>query len=196
VTLLALETLADRIRRAAPRAGTTRVVAIDGRGGSGKSTLAERLVNILGAPVVRMDDLYPGWDGLAAAAPLLHRRILTPLAHGQPARYQRYDWSLDAYRDWVDVPPADVIVVEGCGSGSRIVAPLLTMLLWVEAPREVRFARGIERDGEQYRPLWERWARQEDAVFAAERTRERADYRIDGASTADHDPARNVVLID
>jgi hypothetical protein len=70
------------------------------------------------------------------------------------------------------------------------------VLLWVEAPRDVRFARGIERDGEAYRPLWERWALQEDALFAVERTRERADFRVDGAPVAGYDPTRHVRLLD
>jgi hypothetical protein len=37
---------------------------------------------------------------------------------------------------------------------------------------------GIARDGEAYRPHWERWAAQERAHFAAEGTRERADLRL------------------
>jgi hypothetical protein len=49
----------------------------------------------------------------------------------------------------------------------------------VEAEREVRFTRGIDRDGEAYRPHWERWARQEEALFAADRTRDRADVVLD-----------------
>ena len=196
MTLLSLDDLVVQLRGAPARAGAIRVLAIDGPGGSGKSTLAAQLASALGAPVVHMDDLYPGWDGLAAAAPLLGEWIIEPLTQGRPVRYQRYDWSVGAYRDWIELPPADVLVVEGCGSGSRIIAPHLSMLLWVEAPREVRFARGIERDGVAYLPLWERWARQEDAHFAVERTRQRADYRIDGATTITFDAARHVVLLD
>jgi uridine kinase len=196
VRLLPLNDLGAQVHMRPPRAGSTRVLAIDGPGGSGKSTLAVRLASVLNAQVVHMDDLYPGWDGLAAAAPLLRDWVLEPLARRRPVRFQRYDWSLDTYREWVDLPSAHVLVVEGCGSGSRIVAPHLTMLLWVEAPREVRFARGIERDGQAYLPLWKRWARQEDALFAAEHTRERADYRIDGAPAVDHHPDRCVVLLD
>jgi uridine kinase len=196
VTLLAFEDLVAQIRKRPARAGATRVVAIDGHAGSGKSTLAARLASMLDAPVVHMDDIYPGWDGLAAAAPLLRDWVLEPLARGRPARFQRYDWSVDMYRDWVEVPAADVLVVEGCGSGSRIVARYLSMLLWVEAPREVRFARGIERDGEAHGPLWRRWARQEDVLFAEEHTRERADYMVDGASTTTDDQPRHAVLLD
>ena len=195
MTVVALTHLVARLRESPARAGSTRVLAVDGRGGSGKTTLADRLASLLDAPVVHMDDLFPGWDGLAAAAPILRRWVLEPLARGEVARYQRYDWSRDAYGGWVDVPPSDSLVVEGCACGSRLVAPYLSLLLWIDAPRTVRFDRGLRRDGEALRPHWERWARQEDALFAAEGTCERADYRIDGAPSVSHDPEREVVLL-
>jgi uridine kinase len=191
---LKLSDLVAQLREKPAHAGSTTVLAIDGRGGSGKTTLAERLARALDAPVLHMDDLYPGWDGLAAAAPLLREWILEPLARDGTARYRRFDWALDAYGAWVEVPPSDTLVVEGCACGSRVVAPYLSMLLWVEAPNAVRFARGMERDGEAFRPHWERWAAQEDELFAAEGTRDRADYRIDGAPSEAHDPDLEVVL--
>jgi hypothetical protein len=40
-------------------------------------------------------------------------------------------------------------------------------------------ARGIARDGEAFRPHWQRWARQEEQVFGADQNRERADLVID-----------------
>ncbi|PZF85938.1 uridine kinase family protein [Jiangella anatolica] len=170
------------------------LVAVDGPAGSGKTTLAGRLAALLGdAPVVHMDDLYPGWDGLAAAAVAVAPEVLAPLAAGRPARYRRWDWAASRWAGWVDVAPAPVVIVEGCGSGSTPGAPYLSLLLWVEAPHDVRQARGFERDGDGFRPHWSRWARQEDALFAAERTRERADVRIDTAPAVPHDPAREVV---
>jgi cytidylate kinase len=195
VTVVALTDLVARLRESPARAGSTRVLAIDGRGGSGKTMLADRLASLLEAPVVHMDDLFPGWDGLAAAAPILRRWVLEPLARGGAARHRRYDWSRDAYGGWVDVPPSDTLVVEGCACGSRLAAPYLSLLFWIDAPRKVRFDRGIRRDGETFRPHWERWALQEDALFAAEGTRERADYRVDGAPSVPHDPEHEVVLL-
>ncbi|WP_199701021.1 uridine kinase family protein [Jiangella rhizosphaerae] len=194
--VLSYDALAGRIRGLAPRAGSTTVVAVDGPAGSGKTTLAARLASRLDdAPVVHMDDLYPGWDGLARAAAAVAAEVLEPLAAGRPARYRRWDWHADRWAGWVDVPPAPVLVVEGCGSGSTPGAPYLALLLWVEAPHDVRMARGFERDGDAFRPYWERWARQEAALFAAERTRERADVRIDTASPVPHDPSREVVAV-
>lgn len=171
--------LAQRARDARPRAGRTTVVAIDGPAGAGKSTLAAQLAAALDAPVVHMDDIFPGWDGLAVAASAVADQVLKPLAAGEPARYRRWDWTEDRYADWADVPDAPILIIEGCGSGSTPGAPYLSLLVWVDAPHDLRMARGIERDGEAFRPHWERWARQENALFAAERTRERADVRLD-----------------
>lgn len=185
--------LAARIERATPRAGGARVVAIDGPAGSGKTTLAGRLADVLAAPVVHMDDLYAGWDGLADAPERLLEWILEPLASGRPARYRRYDWIAGRYAEWVDVPPGHTLVIEGCASGARSGAPYLSFLIWVDAPEAVRMRRGIERDGETFRPHWERWAAQERVHFASEGTWNRADIRLDGAPTIAHDPELEVV---
>ena len=57
---------------------------------------------------------------------------------------------------------------------------LVVLRVWVEAPPQVRLARGLARDGEAERPHWERWMRDEAEHFARERTAERADVRLDG----------------
>jgi len=94
-----------------------------------------------------------------------------------------------------DLGTPDLLVVEGAGSGAGVVAAHAVLLLWLEAPRDERFRRGIARDGETYRPHWERWARQEAAHFAAEQTPARADLRVDGAPAAPSDPAGELVLL-
>jgi len=66
--------------------------------------------------------------------------------------------------------------------GCRVERPArhqVAVSVWVDAARDVRLARGIARDGESYRPHWERWAAQEDALFAADGTRARADLVIE-----------------
>ena len=157
-------------------------MALDGPSGSGKTVLAAELSALLGdAPVLHMDDVYPGWDGLEDAVPRLLEWVLEPLSRSQTARYRRFDWVAGRYAEWHDVPAVPVLLVEGVGAGARACAPHLALLVWVEAPKALRFERGMARDGEGYRPHWERWARQEEAHFAVEGTRARADVRLDAS---------------
>ena len=185
--------LADRIQALPPRAGSARVVAVDGPAGSGKTEFARRLASALGAPVVHLDDLCPGWSGLAKASARLVEWILAPLAAGRSARYRRYDWERERYAEWHYVPSAPVVVIDGVTSGSRAVAAYLSLLVWVDAPLAVRMVRGIERDREASRGRWERWVEQEAAIFWTEGTQERADLKVDGAPTDAHNPERAFV---
>lgn len=175
--------------------GGTRVVAVDGPSGSGKTTFASRLSRSLGCPVLHMDDIFPGWDGLADAVPRLLGWVLEPLSEGRPARYRRFDWGLSEYAEWNEISPTAALIVEGVGSGALAAAPYLTRLVWIEAPTKLRMRRGLERDGESFRPHWERWARQEAAMFASDRTRRRADLLVDGDPDTAHDPLREFVLL-
>ena len=168
------------IGKAQPRCGATKVVAIDGPSGAGKTDFAATLAQrIPGAYLLHMDNLYPGWDGLDQAVADLHDQVLAPLARGQRAAYRPWDWAHDRYAGWHSVPATNLLLVEGVGSGSRPGAALESVLIWLEAGRDVRLRRGIERDGELYLPHWQRWAAQEEALFAADGTRSRADLVVD-----------------
>ena len=47
--------------------------------------------------------------------------------------------------------------------------PMMSARIWVEAPREVRRARGVARDGEQARETWENvWMPREEAYVAVD----------------------------
>ncbi|TRY20168.1 hypothetical protein FOJ82_04720 [Tessaracoccus rhinocerotis] len=165
---------------------TTRpgVVAVDGPSGSGKTTYAEvvagELARRTGArpQVVHMDDVYPGWDGLAEAVGLVTEWVLAPHAAGRHGGFRRWDWVNGTRGERIEVPWAPWIVLEGVAAGSAACREHLTALIWLEADAAVRMARGIERDGEAYRPHWERWARQEQELFAREDTRAHADLVI------------------
>lgn len=159
--------------------GGGRLVCVDGPAGSGKTTLAGRIGALGDAPVLHMDDLYDGWDGLPRVGDQLDT-LLLPLARGEAGRYRRYDWHAGAYAGTVTVPPAPLLVLEGVGAGSAAYAALATVLVWVEAPADLRLARGLARDGAAVEPHWHRWGVAEAAHFAADRTRARADVLVDG----------------
>lgn len=160
------------------------VIAVDGPSGSGKTTYADVVADELAdrtgtrPQVVHMDDIYPGWEGLAEAVGLVTRWVLEPLTEGRDGGFRRWDWVAGERGEHIVVPQADWVILEGVGAGSRACRPHLSALIWIEADEGVRMRRGIERDGEAYRPFWERWAEQEQGLFAREDTRAHADLVI------------------
>jgi len=164
--------------RAPPRAGATRVLAVDGRSGAGKTSLAGILSGRLAAPVVSLEDLYGGWDGLENGIRLLVSEVLEPLAAGRVPRVPRYDWVARKWAEPVVLEPPEVLIVEGVGAGARRAAAFASLLVWLEVPAAVRRKRALDRDGGTFAPYWDRWAAQEEAMLARERTPERAGVRI------------------
>ncbi len=164
----------------APAAGQTRVIAVDGRSGSGKTSLAARLSGALSAPVVALEDLYGGWDGLERGVDVLVSEVLEPLAAGRTALVPRYDWIAAGWDTPWALEPPEVLIVEGAGAGARRAATYESVLIWMETPASVRKKRALDRDGETFAPYWDAWAAQEDEMLARERTPQRADVTIDG----------------
>jgi len=173
----------SRALAARPRCGPVVVVAIDGPSGAGKTTLARAVQPELEptgpVAVVHMDHLYPGWDGLAQAPELLTTQVLEPLSRGEQAAYRLWSWVRDAWAGTREVPQCRFLVVEGCGSSVQPAGSYAAVSVFVDADVALRRRRGIDRDGEAYRPKWQRWADQETALFAADATRERADLVLD-----------------
>jgi cytidylate kinase len=167
--------LADALAAAPPSAGVTRVLAIDGRSGSGKSTIARSVAALIEAPLISLEDLYGGWDGLEHGIELLRREVLEPLARGEQAAVPRYDWQARAWAPpWALESPAR-LVIEGVGAGARVLAPHTSLLAWLELTEEARRERALARDGDLYAPHWTRWAAQEEAYLARNHPREHAD---------------------
>lgn len=170
-----------------PSCGSVLVVAIDGPAGSGKTTLASQVAERLGAPLVHMDSLYPGWDGLAAAPDLLTRQVLQPLERGEPAAYRRWDWRAGGWGETTTVPVVDVLAVEGCGASVSPAGRYAAVRVWLDAPPQLRRRRGLSRDddGAAFAEHWDRWARQEQEVFGADGTEQRAHVRLWTADPGD-----------
>lgn len=173
----------ERVRAAlaaAPaRAGATKIVAIDGRSGAGKSTVSAALATALHAPIVDLEYLYPGWDGLEAGVDVLVSDVLEPLVAGRKTiPVPRWDYAADGWGEPLPLAVPEVLIVEGVGSGDRRAAPFLSLLVWVELDNATRYARAIARDADVYRPHWERWAAQERLLLEREQTPGRADVTV------------------
>jgi uridine kinase len=178
-----LAVLAERVRTLPPSCGPVRVVAIDGPSGAGKSTFAAGLSRALGgAPVVGSDEFPVPWDGdpLTWWGPLA-AQVLEPLAAGRPGAYRRYDWHSGSYGDRMEIPVRPVLLLEGVGAAWR--GSPAAFRIWVDAPRELRRLRAVDRDGARLAESRDRWTALEEVHFAADRTRDRADLFVDGAAS-------------
>lgn len=149
-------------------------ILIDGRSGSGKTELARALVaSWPDAQLVRLDDLYPGWDGLDAGSAVIPTLLRT-------GRWRAWDWARDREGKEHQVDLRRPLVVEGVGALSRESRALATRAIWVELEDAARKRRALARDGEGYAPHWDRWAAQEERFLARERPLELADDIVDG----------------
>jgi uridine kinase len=149
----------------AARGGGARLVlvGIGGHGGAGKSTLAAMIPD---AVVVSTDEF---WDGSSFDIDRLRREVVAPLATGSDAVFASYDWVAGRPRGSRRVAPSGVVVVEGVCALHRSLRDAYAVRVWVEAPVEIRLARGVARDGEEARATWtDVWMPAEDRYVATD----------------------------
>lgn len=180
---LALQRAASTILQAiVDVAASNPVVLIDGRAGAGKSTLARLIAAnwpLAGRPqLIALDSLYPGWDGLDAGAERALHDILRPHARGLLSTWRRWDWDEEIEAEASAVTPALGVIVEGCGTLNAATARLADVRVWVESPEPARKRRAFERDGDGFRPHWERWAAQEERHISRDGPRELATLTV------------------
>jgi hypothetical protein len=154
------------------------VVLIDGQSGAGKTRLAAALVRQWPSAgrvqLVALDSIYPGWDGLESGVEIARQDILVPHARGLMGVWRRHDWETDAPAEAHAVDPSLPLIVEGAGIITAQTLRLSDIAVWVEAPEEARKRRALLRDGDTYRPHWDRWAAQERAHIRADDPAQRA----------------------
>lgn len=197
--VVAVSEVIDAARRAAP-SGSTCIIGIDGPSGAGKSTLAQRLVSLAEqVTLVEVDD-FVSWRDFSGWWPRFDAEVLSPLLAGKDARYQVRDWQNDEFgsslNGWKTAPWAPLVVVEGVTCTRHEAADRLAYRIWVDAPPDVRLTRGLARDGEDHRMLWEAWMVEEQRFFSADDTPARADLRVSGHPTVPHDPITQLVMED
>ena len=181
------------------RRGVCLLVAIDGLGGAGKSTLAQLLKQHLKTwgwtvTVVKHDDFYLPFNqresqqtrtiGCDFDWERLRDQVLIPITDERSAHYQRYDWRTDVLAEWHTIPDSDVVIVEGVYTMRCELVYLYDLKIWVECPKAIRLARGIARDGEKARTIWEQdWMPKEDYYIKTHLPRESADLFVNGATS-------------
>ncbi len=166
------------------------MIGIDGWSGSGKTTVADAVAARLGAAVVHVDDLVPGWHGLAESVRLLVDTVLRPLAAGDRARWPVWDWETESYAGERSVEPLGVVVVEGCGAGAPPARPYLSGLVWIDSGSDERRRRLEARpDWPTYRRWWRTWSDQEAELRRSDDPGAHADVVV---TWADDQPVAHV----
>lgn len=167
----------ELIAAALPMRGFT-FVGIGGRGGAGKSSLASRIPD---AQVVGTDEF---WDGDGFNLDRLQTEVVEPLLAGRVAGYEAWDWTAQRPRGRHEVHPSGTVVIEGVCALHRRFRDAYDVRVWVEAPYEVRLARGVARDGESARATWvERWMPGEDRYVERDDPIPSADIVVDGSGS-------------
>lgn len=149
-----------------PPGGRPVLVAVDGADGAGKTRFAADLARVAHRPVVvaSLDDFHfpaahrhaEGRTGETVWArgfdyDAVRRELVDPWQSGAGAPYRRrwHDLATDAFVDEppTPVPAGGVLVVEGVFAQRPELAGVWDLVVYVDAPEDVRVARMAARDG-------------------------------------------------
>ncbi|HFK1457507.1 TPA: uridine kinase [Bacillus cereus] len=172
------------------------IIGIDGCGGAGKSTLANKIKsNFSTVTIVHMDDFYLPSAKIVNEHPTnksigadfdwkrLLQEVLDPISNGIEGCYKRYDWETDSLAESHTVSANGIVIIEGVYATRQELAGMYDLKIWVNCPRETRIKRGIARDGEAARDMWENnWMIAEDMYVEIHKPHEFADFIIDGTN--------------
>ena len=147
--------------------------------GSGKTTLSHQLSAELNCQVVHLDDHYNGWDeALGSGLTEVLLQIVENFVNGRASVIPTYNWHLAKFEGSKEISAAEILIIEGVGSGQSRIRPFASKLYWVETEPEIGLARVLERDGADYEDRIKTWQIREANHFHVERTREFADFII------------------
>lgn len=165
-----------------------RVIAIDGRAAACKSTYAAYLAEILGAPIVQMDDFFlpPSMrseERLQSAGGNVHyeRFAAEVLPHlGNDFVYRIFDCSVMDFRGEKAIPAAKTVVVEGAYSMHPHFGDYADLTVFFDVDPYTQMQRIVARNGEKIAEMFRtRWIPMEEAYHGTFAVKERADLVIE-----------------
>lgn len=169
------------------------VVGIDGGSGAGKSTFACLLQKeLLNSVIIHIDDFYKGLPHKAFDHKVhevspnfdwerLEQEVFEPLRNGKPVEYQVYNWHTNLIDSKKSIPTHAPIIIEGIEVTQNRFKNEYDFKIWVECNLSVRLERGVERDGETMRGIWENdWLPFDEVYSSTQDPKSRANLVIDG----------------
>ena len=155
------------------------LVGIGGHGASGKSTLARRIAEEIADTQIVATDSF--WNGTQFELDRLRTDVVDVLLADDVAHYDEWDWADKQLRPGRSVVPTGVVIIEGVCALHQMFRDDLAVRIWIDAPHDVRLARGIERDGEESRDTWvEVWMPNEAAYVERDDPISCAQLIVDG----------------
>src|SRR3989344_2488837 len=144
-------------------------IGIDGLGASGKTELAKRIAQKLGnVAIIHTDDFYKPVNQRTSG---LVDQIVSP----------DFDWERLEREVFISPHPppspkrGGVVIVVGVYTLQKRFRKYYDFTIWVDAPRDVRIARMIKREGEAVAKEWqEKWLPREERYLEVERPFEAA----------------------
>lgn len=198
----ALDTIVAEIHKRMANGKRPFLVALDGGSGAGKSTLAALLAERLNAAHIPSDDFYAAyisdaeWEARTAQQKAsdaidwrrLRAQALEPLLAGKPARWHPFDFAklqpdgtYPLSTDWVERPPADVIVLDGAYSTRPELLNLIDLTVLVDVPIAERHRRLDAREPADFLASWHaRWDESEAYYFTHVRPKSAFDLVVKG----------------
>ena len=157
------------------------IIAIDGPAGAGKTTLAHDIALALASQYsvseIHMDDLYDGWDNA-----LTHHLtdVLTHLVAGhreqRPISLSFYNWGEASFNPATLIESAELLILEGVGSGQMAIRDSLSALIWIDIEDSQGMARVLARDGISIENQMKKWLATQEQHFRDEGTQKAADF--------------------
>jgi uridine kinase len=89
---------------------------------------------------------------------------------------RRYNWATSSFAESEAIAPADLLILEGVGSGDKALQDDLAALIWIDIDPEIGVKRVLERDGAQVADEMKRWLGAQQEYFSQHSTREKADF--------------------
>ena len=157
------------------------IIAIDGPAGAGKTTLASNihlaLYQNFTSTIIHMDDLYNGWDkALSVELTEVLSYIAQAHSQSQPISLSKFNWADSTFSPAEAIDDAQLIILEGVGSGQSAIREYLSALIWIDIDESKGLSRVLERDGEGIRNQMQKWLMTQEQHFALEKTENAADF--------------------
>ena len=157
------------------------IIAIDGPAGAGKTTLASNIHLALypnyASTIIHMDDLYNGWDkALSVELTEVLSYIAQAHSQSQSISLSKFNWADSTFSPAEAIDDAQLIILEGVGSGQSAIREYLSALIWIDIDESKGLSRVLERDGEGIRNQMQKWLVTQEQHFALEKTENAADF--------------------